>query len=384
MVEYEPILMNVLSIDEDEARILLLLIIQGGFTKKEAFFEHLSITRPTLIKKINALIEKGLIRQNEEFNPIRITLSLNPFGLKNRFVQRKNNAKNAHEFILKSQAIKNKDLIRERFKNAINVLKTPHRYKNILLEIITILYIDQEDSNNIISLKNLKIELEKVEIDLSESFLFNFLSSIPNIFHIVSIRPLSEEQGQKTRKRKLIRPFYSLEAFSEFLFLENQYYHSYCSERIEFLFNNYENLSNDLSPHQLLPFLSNIKRRLRSCLNFYSQIYILHNGVSGMKVNELLQMLIRSSNFSKHHIISIYSDEEIDFPNMTRLKINIKKLPDQIGKDYRERDIILFCRELNEPYGALVFPMKPLTPYYTITTYALRMMKEFFLKFWGA
>lgn len=50
---------------------------------------------------------------------------------------------------------------------------------------------------------------------------------------------------------------------------------------------------------------------------------LIHNGVCGMRANEFLQILIESNNFSKHHIISIYTDEEIDFSKITRLKINI-------------------------------------------------------------
>ncbi|MFX0093785.1 MAG: hypothetical protein ACFFBD_18680, partial [Candidatus Hodarchaeota archaeon] len=145
IIQFEPLLKELLALDEEEARILALMFYNGGYSTKDAFFRPLRITRPTLIKKINRLIELGIIRQNEEFVPIRLTLTLDIEHLNGYFKAKRERNQYADAFLRETINISPKRFIRTDFKRAIQRLLPSSKNTDLVAEILTMLYIDQEE-----------------------------------------------------------------------------------------------------------------------------------------------------------------------------------------------------------------------------------------------
>ncbi|MCK4847398.1 MAG: hypothetical protein KAT16_00070 [Candidatus Heimdallarchaeota archaeon] len=381
--EYEPIFMDFFTLDEIEARILLMLISQGGFTTKNYLESNLSIERPTLNKKLQNLVEKRIIRQNLEFKLKRITLLINHGELLRKLSKIRDQTKFAFKFIIESQNIQSKSIIRSRFKNAMLILLPPSRNNYLLAEVLTLLYIDQISSNKTITLKELNLALKSADHHLSENYLILILSGMSSLIRIFS----SKIMRQVSTKSKIIRPLFSLETMARFLLNERMFYLSYCEQTFNRLFNNVEDLTSDRSPHQLLPFPSDMKKRINSCLPFSNTIFLLYNGTGEIEEREFLKLILNAQKFRinlkpKGHKIFLLTDNKKDLPDGLYPDLEIKKIPQNTNKDYRKRELILFSRELNEPFGAIIFPLKPLTPYYTITQNAIEEINDYFLRSW--
>ena len=50
---------------------------------------------------------------------------------------------------------------------------------------------------------------------------------------------------------------------------------------------------------------------------------------------------------------------DFEVPSNLQLQFVKKIIPEDINKEFKERDLILFCRNSIKPFGAVVFPMKP-------------------------
>ena len=381
--EYEPIFMDVLALDEIEARILLMLISQGGFTTKNHLEANLSIERPTLNKKLQNLVEKRIIRQNSEFKLKRITLLIDQRELLKKLSRIRDQTNYAYKFILESQKIQAKRIIRSRFKEAMIVLLPSSRNNYLLAEVLTVLFIDQISSNKTITLKELKKALKKANHHFSENYLLLILSGMSSFIRIFS----SKIMKQVSRKSKIIRPLFSLETMAEFLLNQRIFYLSYCENTFNRLYNNVEDLTSDRSPHQLLSYPSDLRKRINSCLPFTDTVFLLYNGIGEIEEREFLQVILNAQKFRNHlnpnsHKIFLLTENKIDLPDDLCPHIEIRKIPQHTDKDYRKREFILFCRKLNEPFGAIIFPLKPLIPYYTITQNAIEEIYAYFLRSW--
>jgi hypothetical protein len=256
------------------------------------------------------------------------------------------------------------------------MLLTPSRYRDLISEVLTILHINQDDSKNIISLKDLSKTINQIGYNFSENYLTSILSVVPHLFHLFTYK----STVKKSPKERFIRPFFALNALTSFLYEEKQQYISYSTAIISDLFNKAESLDFNLSPHQLLPFPSDRKKRINSCLSFYSSIYILYNNITETRLIDLIHLIVKNENFTKHHRVFLLTNESLELASNLKKQFITAEIPVNIDKDYKERDIILFCRDLTQPFGAIIFPMRPLTPYYTITHYALHEILNCFLE----
>ncbi|MHA1227020.1 MAG: hypothetical protein ACTSR2_13195 [Candidatus Hodarchaeales archaeon] len=383
IIKYEGILNDILSLeDKEKARLLLHVILQGGFITKDTFYEKISMSRPTLIKKVASLIKKGYLRQNEEFNPIRITLLVNYEELSQKIAKVEQQIVFARDFLVKMEGIKSRDLLNERFKSAVRVLLGNVHKKELLIEVLSILYVRQ--ASEYIGINELNDKIKLLPGEIRPDVFMNILNCNSDLFYVFSHKvQVDSDKHQKLKKKYFIKPKYRLSKLAKLLFIKRKFELRNYKEELGELFSTFKPLNYDLFPHQLLTYSSNIKQRINSCLKFYSRIDIIFNRIYEQSFDNFIKLIVKNNNFSKHHRIRVLSDQELSLKSNLHLQVTCKLRHKSISKDYKERDIILFSREDEQPYGAIIFPQEPLSPYYLITPHALDEIYTQFKQEWG-
>ncbi|MHA1973175.1 MAG: hypothetical protein ACTSW1_09290 [Candidatus Hodarchaeales archaeon] len=379
IVRFERLLNDILALNNgEEAKLLLHVILQGGFTTKDTFYSKFNISRPTLIKKISTLIEKGYLRQNEEFNPIRITLLVDYEELLEKILEQEQKIRFARDFLIKMSVIKSRGLLAEKFKSAIKVLLGNVHKRELLIEVLSLLYIQRNLDS--IEVTELNGRINSVIGEIRLDVFMTILNCNSELFRVFSQKVGVEvNKRRKFKKTYFVTTKYNLEKLAKILFLKRKFELRNYTEELEELFSTFKPLSYDYFPHQLLPYVSNIKQRVNSCLKFYSQLYIIYNGIYDQSFDSFIKLIIKNDNFSKHHRLKLLSSQQLSY---SHLQLSSRIYDKSVGKDYKERDIILFCSE-DQPYGALIFPKKPLTPYYLITPHAINEIYTQFRAQWG-
>ncbi|MFX0123894.1 MAG: hypothetical protein ACFFAE_09670 [Candidatus Hodarchaeota archaeon] len=360
---FEPLFIDLAEddINEQHARILVMMFRLGGYTTLNILTDYLPFfSQPTVSIRVAELVNRGYIRKNPELMPMALVLMLSIKALESQLIKKFEAQQNAFRFLLKTLRISNKFSIKEMFIQAIQTL-FPKRKKSeelfskeeVLPRIVAFTYLYQIlPRNELYELVYRQMCPDKIAKEYD-----TIITSHPEIFHIV----YKKHQYKET----LIRPQLPLDSFvkNRLTFLESlySYYKKLLSELGNFLTGEYESII----PHQLLSYPSEIKFKIEICLKHYKTIRIINNSVYGDKegTSGILSLIINRENFTPDHKVLILANTDIQIPdNVDQAQIQVYPMKDNIPRDYKSRDFILF-----ENHGCLVFPSQPdAIPYYNI------------------
>ncbi|MFX0094691.1 MAG: hypothetical protein ACFFBD_23345 [Candidatus Hodarchaeota archaeon] len=420
IVKLEPLLMNILSVDVDQARIIALLILSpGGYVLRNTLYELLERDPLTISNKLQPLIKRKLIRENKEFKHEILTLSYDLYTdylqtkLREKRIKQKEAVSWLERFQEKKQAnvlrkiekihtptneeerktIENAKKLRTGFKERVSLLIDEQpKISQLLGEILEILYIDQEDQ--LIFLSQLKARLfEKTGESLSEEYYERVMHSHSDIFHI--------------SKRMLVQPRLSLKRLAKSLGLQVQIQADEDELLLEDLskeFLTFETL--DRIPRYTCDLPRDVRRRVQSCLPNYNEISIIDNGIYTQRTAKktekqpiaknnsvgILDLFAKSGKFDSQHKIRVLSNRsvkkirEIQLPDIIRRdQVDIRQLHHHHKNyDFMGRDYVLFTQPQEITYGCLIIPTKEYKrkPYYEVSPQYVKYVHDFFEEMW--
>ncbi|MFX0094741.1 MAG: hypothetical protein ACFFBD_23595, partial [Candidatus Hodarchaeota archaeon] len=96
--------------------------------------------------------------------------------------------------------------------------------------------------------------------------------------------------------------------------------------------------------------------------------------------DNLLDMIQHRNSFTSKHKIRFLRREELQVPLSIQNQMETRHLSDDIDRQFKERDIILFKHKDEAiAYGCLIFPSN-LAPYYTITPHIVNSVLATFAR----
>lgn len=359
---YEPFFIDILNneISEQHAPILALMFRLGGYTTLNVLTDLLAIAQPTVSVRVEELVKKDLIRKNTELMPMVLVLNLTIEELAKKLQKRISSQRNAVSFLLKASELENKSKIKNTFFQAIQVLFSNQR---TLPKIIAYVYLNQVLTRNELykQLEN-KGEISKYSYRDYDSLILDYR----DFFHIL--------YGKQRKNEMYIQARLPLDLFAKnrLTYLEslNTHYVNLLNLLESFLSEEYT----AMTPHQLLKYPSDVKKRIDTCLKNYSTIRIIDNAIyQGKMGSSIFELLTQSPHLgttnkkgvpTQEHKLFILSHEKPSIPEKYEsLHIEFQPFEDVTHRDYTVRDFIIF-----DHHGCLVIPSIPNTlPYYNIT-----------------
>ncbi|MFX0062915.1 MAG: hypothetical protein ACFFC7_12115 [Candidatus Hermodarchaeota archaeon] len=382
LARYIPALQAFFNIDPTSANILAaLFFMKGNNVQRQVLRKHLSLSHPTIVSKIDLLSKKKLVQQFEDVKPVTIALLLSSDNLPHYLKEVRINHERAKSFLLKIDNYADSPLKRRGFTNTMQILlSTLNSVKDreLITEILAVLYFDRNEFNNTISLSKLLEHIKQVNDQRSKQkkprFLVSqhsyhfFLRLYSDIFH--SYSALEESCT-------MIRPTLPLKNLVKGLYvqLENQFdYYTNSINTLLSIFNGSESEQRvDLIQHTYLRSIYEIRRKLDACLRLYPCLYIVDNNFYSSKDQGLLELLterlinlIQGGELEHRHKINIFVTENQnkrskirpkDLENLKKVvkRVEIYKIPNkQAYFEFTVRDLILFVRDMF-PYTCVIF-----------------------------
>jgi len=358
---YEPFFMDILSnkINEQHARILALMFKLGGYTTLNVLTDNLAIAQPTVSVRVEELVKKGLLRKNTELMPMVLVLHLSIENIAVELERRKISQLNAVKFLLKAAELGDKSKIKNTFFHAIEVLFPNQQTLSCMIAYV---YLNQVLSRDELYKQiNPNEKISKYSYKDYDSFILNHHDT----FHVL--------YGKQRKNEMYIQPRLPLDLFAKnrLAYLEslNAYYMSLLKPLQSFLSAEYH----AITPHQLLKYPSDVKKKIDTCLKNYSTIRVIDNSIYQRRMGpSILELLTQSDHFGttnkkgvqkKNHKLFILSQEEPSILKKLKSKqIQYQPISEVVNIDYTVRDFIIF-----EHHGCLVVPSIPNTlPYYNI------------------
>ncbi|PWI47169.1 hypothetical protein CEE45_13210 [Candidatus Heimdallarchaeota archaeon B3_Heim] len=359
---YEPFFMDILGneVSEQHARILALMFKLGGYTTLNVLNDNLAIAQPTVSVRVEELVQKGLIRKNTELMPMVLVLLLSIDLLEIRLNKRIGSQRIAVNFLLKAVELENKSKIKDTFFQAIQVL-FPNQWT--LSNMIAYVYIHQMlKRDELYKQLNPNEKISEYSYKDYDSILLN----LSDFFHIL--------HGKQRKVEMYIQPRLPLDLFAKYrlAYLEslNTHYTNLLNSLQSLLSEEY----NAITPHKLLKYPSDVKKKIDTCLKNYSTIRIIDNAIYQRKIGpSILELLTQSTEFGttkkkgireqKHKLFILSHEKPSILEKLKSKQILYQPIEDVINRDYTARDFIIF-----EHHGCLVVPSIPNTlPYYNIS-----------------
>lgn len=358
---FEPFFMDIFNneINEQHARILALMFKLGGYTTLNVLTDYLAIAQPTVSVRVEELVQKNLIRKNTELMPMVLVLLLNIENLATLLNTRFESQRNAVIFLQKASELDNISRVKDTFFQAIKIL---YPNQQILTNMIKFVYIHQ-----VLARDELYRKLEpngKISKYSTKDY-DTIITSHGDIFHVL--------YGKQRKTEMYIQPRLPLNllASNRIIYLESltSYYKNLLGKLQSFLSEEY----NIITPHKLLKYPSDIKKKIDTCLKNYSTIRVIDNSICKKKMGlSILEFLVKSNTFGitnkkgvqkqKHKLFILSHEKPSILKDQSSPLIQYKTMDDSINKDYTTRDFIIF-----DNHGCLVFPSIPnALPYYNI------------------
>jgi hypothetical protein len=392
MVKFEPMLAELLELDELEAQIVAFLFYRGGAVTKDELFRTLKISRMSIQSKTDVLLERQLVQQNDEVKPTMLTLATILPQLRELMEKKRSHQVFALKFLRESLDISSKDELREGMKWAFEVLLDDPK-QAMIAEVLTLFYMQPVPEEYSMSLTELKTELAEKGHEYTESSYKGFMTSRRELFQVFHDRVPKftsslTHQRPKITKEMQVRVRWSLAALIQTLDLQNQLLYEQYTAQLNELEELLEARENYI--HRTLPNRFSINRKLEHCLSRYKEVCIIDNGVySNQGATEtLLHLIAENSMLTEEHDIRVLSSApvaSIEVPGSLKerkINVEIRRLEStKLEFDYRERDMIL-CQEEQNPRGCFVFPPQDLTPYYNIAPSLIKKVAELFEANW--
>ncbi|MHA1945493.1 MAG: hypothetical protein ACXAC6_04585 [Candidatus Hodarchaeales archaeon] len=343
--KFEPLIIDLLKqqINGQHARIIAMMFKLGGYTTLNKLTKELPFAQPTVSIRVTELVEMGYLRKNTELMPMVLVLLLSIDELESQLRYKIEKQKSAIDFLKKMSKFRDKELFKDTFIRAVNVL---YDHEEILANMISNTYLKGIIARN--ELFQL-LEMDSVESKSIKGTFESILSSHDDIFYTIF-------QKQK-KSETFIRPRLPLRLFTNYRisYLESLYshYEELISELANYMSSEYESI--DL--HQKLKYHSSIKQRIDICLKSYSQVKIIDNSIYKGKESEkgLLDLITSSKYYESYHEVKILTSKS-NKPSKTiqNQRIEKKMFTKQISRDFMTRDFIIFNNN-----GCLVFHSKP-------------------------
>jgi hypothetical protein len=358
---FEPFFMDIINneINEQHARILALMFRLGGYTTLNVLTDHLAIAQPTVSVRVEELVQMNLIRKNTELMPMVLVLLLNIEKLATLLEKRIESQRDAVRFLQKASELDNISRVKDTFFQAITTL---YPKQPILTKMIVFIYIHQILSRDALYRK---LEPNGKVTKYSTKDYDTIITSHDDIFHVLYGKQRKAEMYIQSRL-----PL-NLLASNRLVYLESltSYYKTLLSELQSFISEEY----NVITPHQLLKYPSDIKKKIDTCLKNYSTIRVIDNSICQKKMGfSILEYLVKSKTLGttkkkgiqeKEHKLFILSNKKPSIlKDQLSPSIQYKTIDKNINRDYSARDFIIF-----DNHGCLVFPSIPnALPYYNI------------------
>jgi hypothetical protein len=358
---YEPFFIDIINneISEQHARILALMFKLGGYTTLNVLTDHLAIAQSTVSVRVEELVKIDLIRKNTELMPMVLVLNLSIDNLANKLEKRISSQRNAVTFLLKAVELENKFKISDTLFQAIRVL---YPNQQTLYTMIANVYLNQVLSRDeLYKQQNPNGKISKYSYRDYDSLILNN----GDIFQVL--------HGKQRKNEMYIQARLPLDLFAKnrLAYLESLHTHyvSLLNLLRSFLSKEYT----AITPHQLLKYPSDIKKKIDTCLKNYSTIRVIDNSIYQRKMgSSILELLTQSNHFGttnkkgvqkqEHKLFILSPEKSSNLKKLTSGQVEYQIIEDVINRDYTERDFIIF-----DNHGCLVIPSIPNTlPYYNI------------------
>jgi hypothetical protein len=145
-----------------------------------------------------------------------------------------------------------------------------------------------------------------------------------------------------------------------------------------------------ITPHQLLKYPSDVKKKIETCVKNYSTIRIIDNSIYQKKMGpSILDLLTQSEYFGttnkrgvqkqEHKLLVLSHKKPSILEEIKTKQIQYHSITQEINRDYTARDFVIF-----EQHGCLVIPSIPDTvPYYNIAPQFTKTSLNVFESCWS-